>query len=390
MSSHKSKLRKYAKGGIKPKPIVLEDYDKTRAPKKGNLLLPDINRPYYIDEYGDRRSEYKMGFNLNGKETLLPSVVNGQQLTPEETVNRFRQTGLHMGQYNTVQEAENASRLRTAKYRMLENPAGFNASMYKKGGFKQYALGGPTPKPIYTSNPKDPRLRAYNDSLSLYNKYMSGKQAYDKYAKQLNLKTWKDNNAFTPNQKIQPVSSQGFYFPQDGDTDNDGISNFIKTNDNKEILLPKDLYKNVFTIGTNSNLHGYKKPVQPVIYKKPDPHAELLKKLSYLDSRKPSTEITPPTSLPTKIDFKARTIPVKPTIKHTNNYQKEFDIVDNGSSREILIPAEKKRASASPKETTPKKEKAKSNPKTVYQNYRDGGKVSRLKQSYNQKYGNKK
>jgi hypothetical protein len=115
------------------------------------------------------------------------------------------------------------------------------------------------------SDPNDPRLRAYQDSLSLYNKYMLGKQAYDKYTKQLNLKTWKDNNAFTPNQKIQPVSSQGFYYPGDGDTDNDGISNFIKTNDNREIPLPKDFYNKVFTIGTISNLHGYKKPVQPVV-----------------------------------------------------------------------------------------------------------------------------
>jgi hypothetical protein len=120
-------------------------------------------------------------------------------------------------------------------------------------------------EPIYVSDPNDPRLRAYQDSLSLYNKYMLGKQAYDKYTKQLNLKTWKDNNAFTPNQKIQPVSSQGFYYPGDGDTDNDGISNFIKTNDNREIPLPKDFYNKVFTIGTISNLHGYKKPVQPVV-----------------------------------------------------------------------------------------------------------------------------
>jgi len=118
---------------------------------------------------------------------------------------------------------------------------------------------------ITVSDPNDPRLKAYQDSLSLYNKYMLGKQAYDKYTKQLNLKTWKDNNAFTPNQKIQPVSSQGFYYPGDGDTDNDGISNFIKTNDNREIPLPKDFYNKVFTIGTISNLHGYKKPVQPVI-----------------------------------------------------------------------------------------------------------------------------
>jgi hypothetical protein len=110
------------------------DYDIYKAPKQGNYLLPDINRPYYTDEEGRKRSEYKMGFNIDGKETLLPSVVGGRQLSPEETINRYRQTGLHMGQYNTPEEAEYASRLRTAKYNMLQDPARFNASMFQMGG----------------------------------------------------------------------------------------------------------------------------------------------------------------------------------------------------------------------------------------------------------------
>lgn len=110
------------------------DYDIYKAPKQGNYLLPDINRPYYTDEQGGKRSEYKMGFNLDGKETLLPTVVGGRQLTPEEAINRYYQTGLHMGQYNTPEEAEYASRLRTAKYNMLQDPARFNASMFQMGG----------------------------------------------------------------------------------------------------------------------------------------------------------------------------------------------------------------------------------------------------------------
>jgi hypothetical protein len=124
----------YGQAGMQ-KPIVLEpDYDMYKAPKQGNYLLPDINRPYYTDEQGGNRSEYKMGFNLNGKETLLPSVVGGRQLSPEETRNRYYQTGLHMGQYNTPEEAEYAARLRTAKYNMLQDPVRFNASMFQMGG----------------------------------------------------------------------------------------------------------------------------------------------------------------------------------------------------------------------------------------------------------------
>jgi len=136
-------------GGVAKMPnggsIVLEDYDKTMAPKKGNYLLPDINRPSYIDSEGGRRSEYKTGYNLldeetgSFKETLLPTVVNGKQLTNAEAIQRYRDTGLHMGKYETPHKSEYASRLRTAKYNMLEDPVRsqniiFNPPEFKKGG----------------------------------------------------------------------------------------------------------------------------------------------------------------------------------------------------------------------------------------------------------------
>jgi hypothetical protein len=114
--------------------LSMGDYDVTTAPKKGNYLLPDINRPGYIDSEGARRTEYKMGVNIDGKETLLPTVVGGKQLTEDEAINRYYKTGLNMGKFNTPQEADYASRLRTAKYNMLENPIRFQASQLKNGG----------------------------------------------------------------------------------------------------------------------------------------------------------------------------------------------------------------------------------------------------------------
>ena len=114
--------------------LSMGDYDRTTAPKKGNYLLPDINRPSYIDNSGNKRSEYKMGINVNGKETLIPSVVGGRQLTADQAVDRYRSTGLHMGKYNTVDEADYAARLRTARYNMLEDPIRFQANQLKNGG----------------------------------------------------------------------------------------------------------------------------------------------------------------------------------------------------------------------------------------------------------------
>lgn len=147
------------------------DYDIYKAPKQGNYLLPDINRPYYTDEQGEKRSEYKMGFNIDGKETLLPSVVGGRQLTPEETVNRYRQTGLHMGQYNTPEEAEYASRLRTAKYNMLQDPVRFNASMFQGGGKKTYVPEQVTnwTEPKYVAGLNSEGHYGYSDGTIYYN-----------------------------------------------------------------------------------------------------------------------------------------------------------------------------------------------------------------------------
>jgi hypothetical protein len=126
-----SKKRKMPNGGSV---LSMGDYDRTTAPKKGNYLLPDINRPGYTDFEGGRRTEYKIGVNIDGKETLLPTVVGGKQLTEDEAINRYYKTGLNMGKFNTPQEAEYASRLRTARYNMLADPVRFQASQLKNGG----------------------------------------------------------------------------------------------------------------------------------------------------------------------------------------------------------------------------------------------------------------
>ena len=125
---------RFQDGGAKS-PVILPqiDYDLEKAPKQGNFLLSDIDRPFYIDDEGWKRSEYRMGVNVDGKETLIPTVVNGTQLTEDQAIQRYYDTGLHMGQYNTVPESEYASRMRTLKYNMLEDPVRFDTN-YQMGG----------------------------------------------------------------------------------------------------------------------------------------------------------------------------------------------------------------------------------------------------------------
>jgi hypothetical protein len=109
-------------------------YDEMMAPKQGKYLQPDINRPSYRDEEGGRRSEYKMGFNDGENEVLVPTVVGGKQLTEDEAIAQYERTGLHMGKFKTPEEAEYASRLRTARYNMLEDPVRFSADQFQGGG----------------------------------------------------------------------------------------------------------------------------------------------------------------------------------------------------------------------------------------------------------------
>jgi len=119
---------------------------------------------------------------------------------------------------------------------------------------KQYMQkGGKTKKePIYVSDPKDPRLQAYNDSLNLYNK---GEVDHKRYAdfiakyKVPKSSTWVsdkpikyDKDASEELAKIQPISIEGLWY------DANGVVNTP--------TAP--------TEGFANHIFRYKQPVQPV------------------------------------------------------------------------------------------------------------------------------
>lgn len=157
--------------------LPMGDYDLNSAPKQGKYLLPDINRPSYVDESGNKRSEYKIGINVNGKEVLIPTVVNGKQLSEDEAIARYYKTGLHMGEYNTPEESDYAARTRTAKYNMLQDPIRFQANQFSVGGMAEinpntlgFQEGGSVQTDITTPiKPKSsPTQDAFNAMLDQY------------------------------------------------------------------------------------------------------------------------------------------------------------------------------------------------------------------------------
>jgi len=60
-------------------------------------------------EPGNWSTTYSKSFNLNGKETLIPTVVNGKFLTDQEAIDRYKDTGQHLGKFDTPKNADKYS-----------------------------------------------------------------------------------------------------------------------------------------------------------------------------------------------------------------------------------------------------------------------------------------
>ena len=69
----------------------------------GNIDLN--NRPIYPWGNGDYSSLESIGINVDGREVLIPKVVNGQLLNAGDAINHFNKTGEHLGKFMTPDEA---------------------------------------------------------------------------------------------------------------------------------------------------------------------------------------------------------------------------------------------------------------------------------------------
>lgn len=70
---------------------------------KGNIDLN--NRTVVPLEDGGFATELSFSINDNGKEVLLPSVVNGKVLSQEDAIKHYRETGENLGKFDTIGEA---------------------------------------------------------------------------------------------------------------------------------------------------------------------------------------------------------------------------------------------------------------------------------------------
>ena len=75
-----------------------------------NFVQPDRNRPYYTDNKGQRVSENKITVGFDDQEYVLPTVWGGDQYTNDQAIQKFIDTGEHMG------TSDRANKLRTFIY----------------------------------------------------------------------------------------------------------------------------------------------------------------------------------------------------------------------------------------------------------------------------------
>ena len=71
---------------------------------RGNIDLD--NRKVVKNADGSISTERSFSVNIDGKETLLPTVINGKIVSEDEAIDHYYKTGEHLGRFDSVEEAE--------------------------------------------------------------------------------------------------------------------------------------------------------------------------------------------------------------------------------------------------------------------------------------------
>ena len=67
----------------------------------------DLNKRKVVqNKDGTISTELSFSTNIDGKEVLLPTVIDGKIVNEEEAIKHFQETGEHLGMFDTVKEAE--------------------------------------------------------------------------------------------------------------------------------------------------------------------------------------------------------------------------------------------------------------------------------------------
>ena len=78
--------------------------DTTGRYGRGNIDLN--NRKTVYNDDGSISTELSFSVNIDGKEVLLPTIINGKVCSEDDAIDHYFRTGENLGKFDTVDEAE--------------------------------------------------------------------------------------------------------------------------------------------------------------------------------------------------------------------------------------------------------------------------------------------
>lgn len=92
---------------------------------RGNIDL--TNRKVVNNKDGSISTERSISINENGKEILIPTVINGKIVSDEEAIDYYHKTGKYLGKFDSIKEADDyAQKLHERQEQMYSNSSLWN------------------------------------------------------------------------------------------------------------------------------------------------------------------------------------------------------------------------------------------------------------------------
>ena len=83
--------------------VITTDAPLKGMSKQGNISLN--NRPVVNLGNNQQGTIKSIGINVDGKEVLIPTIYDGEVHTEQDAIDRFYNTGMHLGVFDTSQNA---------------------------------------------------------------------------------------------------------------------------------------------------------------------------------------------------------------------------------------------------------------------------------------------
>lgn len=96
--SSRNEIRKAFDEFLHPKREKIGRYGAGNIDLNNRIKVPNVDGSYSTED--------SFSVNIDGKEVLLPQIVNGKRVTQDQAIQHYLKTGEHLGKFNTPEEAD--------------------------------------------------------------------------------------------------------------------------------------------------------------------------------------------------------------------------------------------------------------------------------------------